>query len=103
MNAYVKRKIKLQTPTIILIIGQIADCATTAIFLSLGGVEANPLPQLIGWPMTIVIKLLAIVVCIFLMETIIVKNKKYYVFKWIVSIYACFPAIWNILWIVTER
>jgi len=50
---------KIQTSTKIIIYGQILDMITTAFFLTLGIEEGNKTVLVLGWPISITIKILS--------------------------------------------
>lgn len=81
---------------IVFAILELLDLVTTLFGLELGLVEANPLVYKIGWVATIIIKLLAIIICSILLQVLHIKKT----FIVIIIFIPFVTVLWNLLNIV---
>ena len=83
----------IKTTVLLILLGQIIDAITTAVGLSIGGVELNPLVYQLGWGWVIAIKVLVVLFSMFAVQYIF--SKKW--MEWAVVISSCMVVPWNLL------
>lgn len=83
----------IKTTVLLILLGQIIDAITTAVGLSIGGVELNPLVYQIGWGWVITIKILVAIASMFAVQYIF--SKKW--MEWALVIASCVIVPWNLL------
>lgn len=83
----------IKTTTLLILFGQAMDGLTTAIGLSMGGVELNPLVYQIGWGWVITIKVIVAIASMFAVQYIF--SKKW--MEWALVIASCLMVPWNML------
>lgn len=83
----------IKTTVLLILFGQALDVLTTAIGLSIGGVELNPLVYQIGWGWVITIKILVTIASMFAVQYVF--SKKW--MEWAIVIASCMMVPWNLL------
>lgn len=83
----------IKTTVLLIFFGQVMDGLTTAIGLSMGGVELNPLVYQIGWGWVITIKILVALASMFAVQYIFSKRWM----EWALVIASCMMVPWNML------
>ena len=91
-----KFALPLSNKSLIFLILQTLDCATTYFLLNFvpGMKESNPIILVIGWQLAMIWKITAMILSVWVME----RYKEYWQF-WIVAILPIIPVVINSFWV----
>ncbi len=82
---------KIKPITIAILAVVILDFLTTAIVLSSGGIELNPIVNILGWPLVILIR-----GCCTIWLAWIIQHIKYTNIFWIIVLFWSVAPVWNL-------